>query len=192
MTSDEELFRQWQQGNRQALETLVERYQYRLLSHLYSLVGNVKTAEDLVQETFIRLIRDAQSYHYPRPFFPWIYTIARNLAFNHQASAYHRHVELGVSLPESLAGEPELETRVEDSDQRQYLQAALAQLSFEQREVISLRFHQEMDIKHVATLLGIPEGTVKSRTFQALLRLRQYLEDNSLQERFEREDENDE
>jgi RNA polymerase sigma-70 factor, ECF subfamily len=105
MTSDEELFRQWQLGNRQALETLVERYQHRLLSHFYSLLGNVKTAEDLVQETFVRLIRDAQSYHYPRPFFPWIYTIARNLAFNHQASAFHHHVELGVELPKYLAVE---------------------------------------------------------------------------------------
>ena len=188
MTSDEELFRQWQRGNRQALESLVERYQHRLLSHLYSLVGNVKTVEDLVQETFVRLIRDAQSYQYPRPFFPWIYTIARSLAFNYQASAFHRHVELGVNLRESLAGDSELEARVEDSYQRRYLQAALAQLSIEQREVISLRFRQEMSIKDVATLLGIPEGTVKSRTIQALQRLRQYLEDTALQEPFERGD----
>lgn len=188
MTSDEELFRQWQRGNVDAFETLVQRYQRPLLSHLYSLVGSAQTAEDLVQETFVRLIREVQSYRYPRPFFPWLYTIARNLALNELASAYHRHVELGMALPEASTRESDPEEAVERWEQQQDLQRALVSLSFEQREALSLRFSQELSVKEVAELLGIPVGTVKSRTFQALHRLRQYLETTSFQEEISRGD----
>jgi RNA polymerase sigma-70 factor, ECF subfamily len=176
MTSDEELFRQWQRGHVDAFETLVQRYQRPLLSHLYNLVGSAQTAEDLVQETFVRLVREAQSYRYPRPFFPWLYTIARNLALKELSRAYHRHVELGMALHEAPSGEPDPEEAVERWEQRHDLQRALVCLSFEHREVLSLRFSQELSVKEVALLLGIPAGTVKSRTFQALHRLRQYLE----------------
>jgi|SRR5215472_11345345 len=176
MTSDEELFRQWQRGHVGAFETLVQRYQRPLLSHLYGLVGSAQTAEDLVQETFVRLVREAQSYSYPRPFFPWLYTIARNLALKELASAYHRHVELGMALHEAPTRESDPEEAVERWEQQHDLERALVCLSFEQREVLSLRFNQELSVKAVALLLGIPEGTVKSRTFQALHRLRQYLE----------------
>ena len=179
MTSDEELFRQWQHGKVDAFETLVQRYQRPLLSHLYSLVGSAQTAEDLVQETFVRLVREAPSYRYPRPFFPWLYTIARNLALKELASAYHRHVELGMALPEAPTRESDPEEAVERWEQQHDLQRALAYLSFEQREVLSLRFNQELSVKEAAELLGIPPGTVKSRTFQALQRLRQYLETTS-------------
>src|SRR5262249_25632448 len=115
-------------------------------------------------------------------------TIARNLAFNHMTSAYHRHIEQGLTLQESVSEETQIDTWAEDWDQQRHLQAALVHLSFEQREVISLRFHQEMSVKDVAVLLGIPAGTVKSRTFQALQRLREYLENNHLQVRVERKE----
>lgn len=181
MVSDEELFRQWQRGNVDAFETLVQRYQRPLLSHLYSLVGSAQIAEDLVQETFVRLVREAQSYRYPRPFFPWLYTIARNLALKELASAYHRHVDLGIALPQASTQESDPEEAVERWEQRHNLQRALVHLSFEQREVLSLRFREELSVKEVAELLAIPVGTVKSRTFQALHRLRQYLETTSFQ-----------
>jgi RNA polymerase sigma-70 factor, ECF subfamily len=176
MISDEELFRQWQKGNAEALETLVQRYSRVLLAYLYRLVGQTQIAEDLMQETFVRLVREAQSYRYPRPFAPWLYTIARNLALNEHASAYRRRVELGLPLPEVLTSELDPAEMVEGWTRRDDLQQALVHLTFEQREVLSLRFGQEMSVKEVADLLGIPTGTVKSRTFQALRILRQYVE----------------
>jgi RNA polymerase sigma-70 factor, ECF subfamily len=188
MTSDEELFREWQYGNGEALEELVKRYQRLLHSHIYSLVGDAQTAEDLVQETFVRLIKEAQSYRYPRPFFPWVYTIARNLALKELASAYHRHVELGTAIPDLATQEPSPEEHIEHWEQQKNLRTALLYLSFEQREILSLRFNQDMSIKTIAELLGIPVGTVKSRTFQGLHRLRQYLKQNSFQDVLERGD----
>jgi RNA polymerase sigma factor (sigma-70 family) len=182
MISDEELFRQWQKGNAEALETLVQRYHRVLLAYLYRLVGHAQIAEDLLQETFVRLVREAQSYHYPRPFAPWLYTIAHNLALNEHASAYRRHIELGQPLPETPTSHLDPSELVERWDQHDELQKALVSLSFEQREVLSLRFGQEMSVKEVAHLLGIPVGTVKSRTFQALRILRQYVEPGPCQD----------
>jgi DNA-directed RNA polymerase specialized sigma24 family protein len=74
--TDEELFLKWQQGSAEALEALVRDYHAPLLAHLFRLVGNVHSAEDLVQDTFIHLLRDKHLYQYPRPFKPWIFTIA--------------------------------------------------------------------------------------------------------------------
>lgn len=141
------------------------------------MLADVHLAEDLTQETFIRLVRDAQSYRYPRPFRPWLYAIAHHLASNHHASAYARRVELRAELPQALAPEPDPAEWLERWEQHHGLHKALAHLSIEQREVLSLRFGQELSIQETATILSIPPGTVKSRTFTALHLLRRYLQE---------------
>jgi RNA polymerase sigma-70 factor (ECF subfamily) len=172
MTPDEDLFREWQQGAVGALEALVRRHHAPLLAHLIRLTGNPALAEDLTQDTFLRLVRDARLYHYPRPFLPWLYTIARNLALNHYRSAHTRHVESGA-VPDTFATAPDPAEWVERWERREGLQQAITELTFEQREVLSLRFGQELSVRETAAVLGLPEGTVKSRTFNALRRLRE-------------------
>ncbi len=103
MPTDEELVRAWQRGDVEALETLVRRYHAPLVAHLYRVLGDTHLAEDLAQETFLRLVRDVQTYRYPRPFRPWFYAIAHHLVSNHYASAYARRVELRTELPEAIA-----------------------------------------------------------------------------------------
>lgn len=176
MTSDEDLFREWQHGSAAALEVLVQRYYPPLLAHLYRLIGDVQNAEDLTQETFVCLVRDAGAYRYPRPLRPWVYTIARHLAFNYHKSAYQRHIDLGTPIPETESDESDPALWLERWEQHHQLREALNHLSFELREILSLRYGQQFSVKEVARLLGIPEGTVKSRTFQALRQLRQLLE----------------
>lgn len=175
MPTDEDLFRDWQRGEARALEALVERYHAPLIAHLYRVLADVHLAEDLTQETFIRLIRDAQSYRYPRPLRPWLYAIAHHLACNHHASAYARRIELRAELPQEASSEPDPIEWLERWEQHHGLHKALAHLSIEQREVLSLRFGQELSIQETATILAIPPGTVKSRTFHALRLLRAYL-----------------
>jgi RNA polymerase sigma-70 factor (ECF subfamily) len=182
MITDEELFREWQGGSVAALEILVRRYHAPLLAYLFRLLSDLQLAEDLVQETFVRLMRDARAYHYPRPFRPWIYTIAHHLAYNHQVSAYHRREELRAELPETSTNEPGPVEWLEHWEQRHGLQQAVAKLSFEQREVLNLRFGQELSVNETAAILGVPPGTVKSRTFTALRLLRSILEQTSFQE----------
>ena len=175
MTADEALFREWQEGHAGALEALVRRHHAPLLAHLYRLVGDRALAEDLVQETFLRLVREGHAYRYPRPFAPWLYTIARNLARNHWQSAYQRRVAVGTAAAEAPADTPDPAAWLERLEQREGLHAALAALPLEQREVLSLRYGQGRPVEEAAALLGLPAGTVKSRTFAALRRLRALL-----------------
>jgi len=179
MVTDEDLFRAWQHGDAGALETLVQRYHAPLLAHLYRVLTDKHLAEDLVQETFLRLIRDVQSYCYPRPFRPWLYTIAHHLASHYHTSAYARRVELRAQMPVIEAREPDPAEWFERWERRHNLHKALRHLSMEQREVLSLRFGQELSILETAAILSIPPGTVKSRTFTALRLLRAHLEEEA-------------
>ena len=168
MTTDEALFQQWQRGDADALATLVQRHHAPLVAHLYRLVGDAHLAEDLAQETFFRLVRHARSYDAARPFLPWFYRIARNLASTSRESASHRHVTLQADLLETLIDESDPPAWVERQERYAELLAALGKLSFEQREVLSLRFGQELGVKETAQILAVPVGTVKSRTASAL------------------------
>lgn len=175
MTADEDLFREWQRGSAGALEALVRRHHAPLVAHLARLTGDAPLAEDLAQETFLRLVRDGQSYRYPRPFVPWLYAIARHLALNALRSAYSRREVRVAALAEPAAGEPDPAEWLERRERRAGLRAAMARLSFEQRETLSLRFGQELSVEETAAVAGVPVGTVKSRTFTALRLLREIL-----------------
>src|SRR5260370_6570363 len=113
MATNEELFQEWQSGKADALATLVQRYHAPLVAHFYRLLGDAHLAEDLAQDTFFRLVRNARSYRYPQPFVPWLYRIARNLALNYQESAYHRYADLVADLPETLIGDADAQAWVE-------------------------------------------------------------------------------
>jgi len=177
MIADEDLCREWQEGSAGALEALVGRYHAPLLSHLFRLTGDVHLAQDLAQETFVRLVREAASYRYPRPFRPWLYAIARHLASNHWQSAYQRRVAVGATPPDVAGDEPDPAAWWERWERHAGLHTALATLSFEQRETLSLRFDQELSVEETAAVLAVPPGTVKSRTFTALRLLRDLLAD---------------
>jgi RNA polymerase sigma-70 factor (ECF subfamily) len=149
-----------------------------LLAHLYRVLADPHLAEDLVQETFIRLIRHAQSYRYPRPFRPWLYAIAHHLASHYHTSAYARRVELRAQMPAMQSREPDPAEWFERWEHHHGLRKALTHLSIEQREVLSLRFGQDLSIQETAAILSIPPGKVKSRTFTALRLLRSSLEEH--------------
>ncbi len=180
MIADEELVREWQRGSAGALEALAQRHHAPLLAHLARLTGDAHLAEDLAQETFVRLVRESHTYRYPRPFRPWLYTIARNLARNHWQSAYRHHETVGAGAGAATADQPSRDPDpaewLERLERHAGMQAALAGLSFEQREVLSLRYGQELSVEEAAAVSGVPAGTVKSRTFTALRQLRDRLE----------------
>ena len=181
MVADEELLREWQSGSASALEALALRHHAPLLAHLIRLTGDIPLADDMVQETFIRLVREAHTYRYPRPFKPWFYTIARHLVLNHWQSAYHRHVNVSseAASGERRSDDPDPADWIERLEWHAGMQTALAQLIVEQRDVLSLLFGQELSVEEAAAVIGVPAGTVKSRTFTALRRLRDILEQTS-------------
>lgn len=182
MLSDEELARDLGLGQAAALEALVRRYHEPLLGYLFRLLRDRSVAEDLVQETLIHLCRGARQYRYPSSFRPWLYGIATNLCRDYWKSAHHRHslATLTFDAPEALVPATDLRSRVEDlaawQETRAEVEAAVSALPGAYREVLVLRFYQDLSIKEIAETLLLPEGTVKWRLFESLRKLRKNLE----------------
>lgn len=176
MPGDEELALAVQKGQQDSLVRLVERHHSLLLGFLYRMTGgNRALAEDLVQETFLRLLRTIPQYQYPRPFKPWLYTIATNLARDHFKRAEVRQT-LALTDDNLEIVEVELAKDLLTRDEAQEVAAALLALPQTQRETIILRYYQELSLAEIATVLNIPLGTVKSRLSLGLHKLREVLE----------------
>lgn len=178
MESDENLYAQVFAGSRTALAELVTRYHGPLLKFLSRMTGQIQPAEDLVQDTFIRILNYRGVP--PERFRPWIYQIARNLARDTFRSAVVRREV--VILPasylndQSSAAEHDVENQIQHTWDGQQVNALLQKLPEEQREVLVLRFYHEMPLEEIAEITSAPLGTVKSRLFRGLRRARQILE----------------
>jgi RNA polymerase sigma-70 factor, ECF subfamily len=180
--TDEQLALQLQQGQRAALATLVERHYDTLLGYLYRMMsGDRALAEDLVQETFLRVLTAVQQYQHPRPFKPWLYAIATNFARNHYKRADTRHT-LAAGDDGEVDGDDwdAPEDVLLAQDEVQTVVTALAALTDDQREVIVLHYYQSLEGPEIAAALNIPLGTVRSRLAAGVRRLRQWMEEKTL------------
>ena len=170
--SDEALFAAYRAGDATALETLFRRYQAPLGRHLARILDDPATAEDLVVETFLRLHRHRERWREGTPLRPWIFTIARNLARNRL-----RARRLWGWLPLSDARETVAPPVAVRDEIQQRVAAAFAALPVAQREACSLRLLGELSLEEIARVTRAPLGTVKSRLFHGLRRLRAMLAD---------------
>ncbi len=176
MATDEKLAQQLQQGDRAALGELVERHYDPLLGYLYRLArGDRALAQDLAQETFLRALRGIDGYQVSRPFKPWLYAIATHLARNHYAAADTRRADNPAEDQEYGADDPPDAALIADAEAQAVI-AALDTLPDAQREVIVLSFYQSLSQQAIADVLAIPLGTVKSRLFNGVKRLRERME----------------
>ena len=168
MASDEELMRAVGQGDEHALASLVERYAARIHAFLTRVTGDRDDADDLLQDTWMRVARGARGFDTARLVRPWLYGIAANLARDlHRRRAVRlRAVQQGnVGAGESAPTfRPAL--RID-------MRERLARLPERLREVLLLRYFDGLDEAEMAEALGIPRGTVKSRLHGALRELRQ-------------------
>ena len=175
--SDEQLLNAVVTGEMTALATLVERYQQTLTGYLDRLVGaDWALAQDLAQETFLRVLRQ-HSARGDRPFKPWLYTIATNLARDHfKSSATRLSTRLEFEHETWVADEaPGPEEHALHTEQRSLLVDALNELGIEYRATIWLRFYGDLSLREIATTLDVPLGTVKWRLSTGLQRLRSVL-----------------
>ena len=170
--SNEQLARGVQAGRADDLARLVERHHSPLLGFLYRLTGGDRPlAEDLVQETFLRVLRGIHRYQPARPFKPWLYAIAINAARDHYKSADTRYTASLTADFDAAGPDTPGETSLAADEWRQ-VEAAVRSLPLHQREVVVLRYADELSLQEIASVLGIPVGTVKSRLSLALGRLR--------------------
>ncbi len=182
--SDEELLAAFQQGDPGAFERLLSRHRGPLFTFLVRMTGDREKAEDLAQETFLRLVKSAAAWEQRARFQTWLYTIARNLCVDQsRRDKFRRADSLDADGPndepplvDSVVAEgPGPDRGAESARLRPLLQAALLSLPVEQREVFVLREQAGVPFKEIAVVVGVNENTVKSRMRYALEGLRKAL-----------------
>jgi RNA polymerase sigma-70 factor (ECF subfamily) len=181
--SDEKLMRRFQAGDARAFETLVRRHRTALWNFLLRHVGDRARAEDLLQETLLRAVKASGEWVDRAKVTTWLFTIARNLATDEVRRAVHRRTEpidgKGDDAPAAIdrvaTDDPPPDAAAEGALLRPRLEAALAALPEEQREVFLLREQGGLGFREIAEVTGVPENTVKSRMRYALEALRRTL-----------------
>jgi RNA polymerase sigma-70 factor (ECF subfamily) len=161
-------------GDPGGLAGLMERHQDRLFRYLRRLLGDETVAEDLFQQTWLRVADRIRRYDASRPFAPWLLAVARNLAYDHLRARRPESLEEHPEAERSLtAGDPLRALVTRQRDDR--LAAALAEVGTGDREVLGLRFQEELGLPDLARVLGVPLPTAKARLYRALTRLRSRL-----------------
>jgi RNA polymerase sigma-70 factor, ECF subfamily len=172
--TDGELILRAGDGDRGAFETLYRRYARSVFGLALRRLGDRGRAEDAVQETFASVWRGAHSYRPERgPGGPWIYAVARNAIVDRSRA----RSEPAVEAPEQESHEPGPPEQAEAGWTAWRIHRALEELSPNERTVIELAYWSGLSQSEVAEYLGIPLGTVKTRTRAALARLADLLEE---------------
>lgn len=171
MESDEELMRAVARGEEAAVGALVERHADALHAYLVRLCGDPSEAEDLVQESWIRIARSAQAFEPSRRFRPWAWGIATNVARDR-----YRRIRVRGGAHASLHANTATLARSESASiARVDLRGRLAELPERLRQALLLRYYEGMTEPEIADALGIARGTVKSRLHAAIAGLRRSL-----------------
>jgi RNA polymerase sigma-70 factor (ECF subfamily) len=170
-----------------AFETLVERYQHRLLGVMVHLVGRVEEAEDLTQEVFLRIYRARKGYRPRAKFSTWLFTIANNLALNHlRGKGRNKTVPMGgvdtgsqpmVPADErALAREGTPSAQMRKVELSEVVREPLDVLGEDQTLAVLLKKFEEMSYAEIAEVMGRSEPAVKSLLARARTHLREHLE----------------
>lgn len=164
------------EGNIMAFEMMMNRYKGPIFGFILRQVGDRAKAEDLFQETFLRVFNRIDSCKKPDSLKPWAFTIASNLCRN---ETRRQQVRRGEQVREQMNGHagagPDPEGSAMASETRRKIEGALQELPDAQREVFILYHYTRLSYDEIAEALEVPVGTVKSRMNAALTRLRDLL-----------------
>ncbi len=179
--SDEDLIGDFQAGDVSAFEEIVRRYKDQLVNFAYRFLGDLEEAEDIAQETFLRVFRKKNAYRNVAKFSTWIYTITGNLAKTELRRRKRRKLislsSLGFEdkdfdLKDTKKGPEE---SVHELIKDEFIQRAINLLPDKFREAIIFRDIQELSYEEISTIVKIPLGTVKSRVNRGRLKLQEIL-----------------
>ncbi len=175
LMNDGELIQRIAQRDQGAFEDLYNRYARAVFGLALRRLGDRGRAEDAVQETFASIWRSAATYRPERgPGAPWLYTVARNATVDRS----RERIETPAEVPDEATSEAGPPDQVEQSWTAWRVHSALQELPEREREAISLAYWSGLSQSEVAEFLGIPLGTVKTRTRSGLARLADLLEDD--------------
>lgn len=184
--TDEVLMLRYKEGDLEAFEILLERYQQPLFTFVFRFCNDYHQAEDLVQEVFLRLIKSAKTYEPKAKFSTYIYTFAHNICVDNFRRSKKRKTT-SLSQPIDVEQELTFEDTVKDeraNPEKEYrqrslekaLQEAVSELPEEQREVFLLREQMNLPFEEIGRVVGCLPSTAKSRMRYALQSIRQKLE----------------
>jgi RNA polymerase sigma-70 factor (ECF subfamily) len=181
--TDDDLVRAYRSGDAAALTLLIDRYLDTIYTFAYRMTNRKEDAEDIAQDTFVKVWRTIGRYKLTGTFKPWVFAIARNTAIDRlrkKRIAVFSDFEdrEGRNVLIETLGDPETlpATLIEKAEQKGLLEKSLAELSPGDREILSLHYGEEMTFDTIGTILKKPLNTVKSRHRRALEKLRIYLE----------------
>jgi len=174
--SDRELIVEIQQGNLEALGVIYDRHRRLVYRTALAITNDPEAAADLLQEAFLRLYRFAGRVDPERPLEPWLYRVTTNLAYT-AVKRRHKWLRPLEEITEWIAGSKKSSPQIlaEMDEEAQRVQQAIASLPLNQRVVVVLYYINDLSLQEIADILGIPEGTVKSRLHYGRLALRKQL-----------------
>lgn len=169
---DDLLVLQCQQGDVAAFDRLARRWQQPLLNYAYRLTGDLAAAQDVVQETWMVVIRSLVTLRDVTRFRWWLFRVA-----SHKCQDHWRRSQSRAQFSERLQQQSEpLPAAGPPSATRTDIDAAFCRLPPESRMVLALMYLEDFSVGEIAEVLSLPEGTVKSRLFHARRQLRQLME----------------
>lgn len=166
--SEREVIERVKKGNKEAYQLIVVRYMKRAYYIALGFVHNHEDALDISQESFIRAFRKIRGFNTQKPFFPWFYKLMRNLCLDHLKRS-SRIQEIPFEETQIMKEERE------DRELKETLWRGIESLSLEQREVIILRYFQQMSYQEIAEITEKPVGTIMSSLYYAKKKLREIM-----------------
>jgi len=179
MTNPDDIYDQWlvlriQDGDRTALTELVNRWQPRLFRQAKRLVEQTNEADEVVQTSWLAIVRGIGRLHDPACFRRWAYQIVTN-----KCAEWVRDRQKQRVISGKLAAEPAAESSLsEEQDDIRLLRHSLRELPDSQRAVLSMHYLEGMSLEEMAQVLSVPVGTIKSRLYHARKKLKHILERN--------------
>jgi len=172
---EETLVERARRGDSVAFETLVLAYQSLAFRTAFVIARDASDAEEAAQDAFVKAHRALGRFHTGEPFRPWLLTIVANEARNRRRARGRRAALTLRAAVEPGANGEDPEAAALASERRERLLSAVERLSDDDRDVLACRYLLELSEEETAAALGIPRGTVKSRTHRALARLQEEL-----------------
>ena len=158
MVAEKLLIKNLKKGKEEAYRQLIEKYGNKLLRTCYLILKDKEEAEDVVQETFIKVFNKIDTFKEQSGFYTWIYAIAINLTRDRM-----RMKQDFLELKDEWIGNDNVESLVEINIDRELLRKEIFSLNSLYREVLVLFYFDELSIKEISSLLNEKEGTIKSK-----------------------------
>lgn len=180
--SDAVLVSNYIKGDESALATLIKRHQSKIYGFIYSKIGDRDIAEDIFQDTFIKVIRTlkSDSYNEEGKFLPWVMRISHNLVVDYFRSNKKMPVKRDTDEYSVFSimtdDSPNIERQLIDFQIEKDLKKVINELPEDQKEVLMMRIYQDLSFKEISELTGVSINTALGRMRYALLNLRKIIE----------------